>query len=122
MGKQLAMFLDQPASLWAKVIKHKYRPQRNVLDLQARPAASQAWRAVVSAREVLIKGLRWKVGDGAAIQFMNEPWVSSIPVKLCPDVNCYNEVDESLVKDFILPSRRWNQPRLTRLWVSVCSG
>ena len=34
LGKQLAKLFARPSSLWARVIKHKYKPSRDVWELQ----------------------------------------------------------------------------------------
>ena len=68
------------------------------------------WRAVGGGREVLRQGLKWEFGDGETINFLRDPWVSSSPLRLWPNVLRFSiDYGEKNVKSFIKPERNWKQ-------------
>ena len=104
LGKPLAKFVAKPSSLWAQVIRHKYRDVENCFS---------SLEAVMRGSEILKHGLKWEVGDGSMVPFFKYPWVSSCPLMLWPRLLGASEKrEELLVQDFILPGRQWNQARL----------
>ncbi|MCI24538.1 F-box protein, partial [Trifolium medium] len=36
---------------------------------------SYAWRSILSAKDVLDKGARWRVGNGASIKIWKDKWL-----------------------------------------------
>ena len=113
MEKQLAKFLDKPLSLWARVIQHEYNPTGDVWRLQPRRAASQVWRAEVSSCQVLRQGLQREVGKGDWTSFLNDPWVTSFPLKLRPNWSVPSGLSEDVkVQEFITTVRCWDNTRL----------
>ena len=105
IGKQLTKFYDKPLSLWAQVIRHKYRPSRIVWDLQIKSVVSQAWRAIAGGCDTLRKGLKWEVGNGSSIQSMNDSWVSPIPLKLWPNISSFANASDEFHYRILSPQR-----------------
>jgi len=52
--------------LWATLTEHNYKPARDVWELQWKRGSSQAWKAIVTGKEVLRRGIKWAVGDGGS--------------------------------------------------------
>jgi hypothetical protein len=61
--------MQEPNSLATTILKAKYFPHSSFLEALLRTKPSFAWRSIYNARELLSKGLLWRVGDGRLIKF-----------------------------------------------------
>ncbi|CAA7023532.1 unnamed protein product [Microthlaspi erraticum] len=70
--------LKDETSLWAKVLRSKYRV-KDIRDASWWKTAgnwSSTWRSVLKGmREVVIPGLSWVIGDGKSISFWTDRWL-----------------------------------------------
>lgn len=76
-AKQAWRLLQNRKSLLYRVFKPKFFPHRSILEAQQSQAGSYTWRSILKGRDVLMEGLRWRVGDGACIQVWTDPWLPS---------------------------------------------
>lgn len=63
LAKQCWRLLRYPNSLVAKVLQAKYFDNLNFLTANG---GSQIWKSLMIGRELLIKGLVWRIRDGCA--------------------------------------------------------
>ena len=77
LARQGWRLLQHPSSLVCRVLKAKYFPHTSFLDAQIPCNASFIWRSICGAKEVLHKGLRWRVGSGAKIRIWHDKWIPS---------------------------------------------
>jgi hypothetical protein len=42
-------------------------------------SSSFTWRSILFGRELIVKGLRWGVGDGSKIKIMGDNWIPGLP-------------------------------------------
>ena len=88
-------------SLVFKVFQAKYFPSGNIFDAEVSPRCSFAWRSILQAHEGVLRGARWRVGDGQNIHIWQHRWLPSegaaqvISPQLDPSVR--------LVSDLFLP-------------------
>ncbi|KAL6143754.1 hypothetical protein ACLB2K_054449 [Fragaria x ananassa] len=85
-------------------------------ELGSRPSFS--WRSILSAREVLTQGLRWRVGTGDQIDIWNHKWIpDSFP--RCPSSPPPRDAPK-LVAELIDPiTRTWDIQKLERCFSSA---
>lgn len=69
LEKQGWRLQNQPNSLFLRVYKAKYFPNSDFTKATLGRHLSYAWRSIMSAQEVVSKGLRWQVGNGESISF-----------------------------------------------------
>ena len=70
----------------------------------------------MNSSEILRKGLKWEVGDGASIRFLNDPWVNCPLIFQANVVNASTSNEELYVQNFILPERRRDRVKLSE-WI-----
>jgi ribonuclease HI len=59
----------------ARLYKARYFPNCSLFESKIGHNPSYAWRGIWKAREILMNGCRWKVGNGTKIKVMSEPWL-----------------------------------------------
>ncbi|KAL0367068.1 UNVERIFIED_CONTAM: hypothetical protein Sradi_3596900 [Sesamum radiatum] len=57
------------------VLSKRYFPSSNFFEARLGANPSYTWRSIWDAQEVLVAGLRWKVGDGCDISIIGHPWI-----------------------------------------------
>ena len=79
LAKQAWRLLDNPESLCARVLRGRYYPDGDFLQARCPATASATWRAIISGREALKKGLIRRVGDGRTTEVWHDKWIEGTP-------------------------------------------
>ena len=69
-------------SLFYRLYKSRYFPNCSFLDAELGRNPSYVWRSLLAARDVIIEGSKWKVGDGRSIGVTTHKWLSHKPIFL----------------------------------------
>jgi hypothetical protein len=106
LAKQGWRLIKFPNSLVAQVLKEKYFPGGEFLNARLGRRPSYAWRSIFQARDVLERGLGWRVGNGELIRIWGDRWLpppNSILIR-----NPHQELDcDSRVSKLIDPHTHW---------------
>uniref|UniRef100_A0A803QH07 Reverse transcriptase domain-containing protein n=1 Tax=Cannabis sativa TaxID=3483 RepID=A0A803QH07_CANSA len=115
LAKQAWRIFDMPDSLLSRLLKHRYFSTTSFLDASIGHSPSYTWQSICWGRELLIKGLRFKVGNGSHIDCSKDPWIPSHdsfrPVSYCGPpqlpvsalINDNREWNSTLLNDFFQP-------------------
>lgn len=68
LAKQFWRLLTFPHSLVATIMNEKYFRHCTLLEAFVKNNFSWVWKSIIFAKEVLQKGIRWRVGNGSKIQ------------------------------------------------------
>lgn len=79
LGRQFWRLLNNPNSLWAKVLKGLYFPNSSCLKAGRGATPSWIWSSLLEGRSLLDKGLMWSVGNGESIRFWEDNWIPNLP-------------------------------------------
>jgi len=92
LAKQGWRIIQEPNSLVTQVLKAKYFPHGSFLISKVRTCHSFVWRNLLSAKELLIEGLVWRIGDGKSIKIWQDRWLPTpisysvqLPPRFVPD-------------------------------------
>ncbi|GMI81993.1 hypothetical protein HRI_001868600 [Hibiscus trionum] len=72
LAKQEWRLVSNPSSLVARLLRAKYFPTSDFLHASLGSTPSLTWKSIWSARGLLEKGLRYKVGSGGSISIWND--------------------------------------------------
>ncbi|KAL5783292.1 hypothetical protein ACOSP7_008321 [Xanthoceras sorbifolium] len=75
LAKQGWRILNDPSSLLSRVLKAKYFPKSNFLSSKLGWKPLFVWRSILWGREVIRKGVRWKIGNGQSISIYDDSWL-----------------------------------------------
>lgn len=103
LAKQGWHLIQNPGSLVAVILKEKYYPAVDIRQAQLGSNPSYAWRSIFKARDVLERGLLWRVVNGEDIRIWGDKWLLTPPTHkvqspcrgLDPDARVSSLIDSS---------------------------
>lgn len=109
LGKLCWRIQQYPNALLSHILKAKYFPRSDFFEAGLGSNPSYTWRGIFTAKDLVRRGTRWKIGDGTKVHMWGDPWInddksfhiSSPPVPTFEDM---------VVNDFFVPgTRSWNR-------------
>ena len=82
LAKQAWRLIYNTHSLFYWVYKSRYFPNCPFMDAELGNNPSYVWRSLLTARNIIREGSKWKVGDGRTIGISTHNWLSYEPVFL----------------------------------------
>lgn len=113
-GWRLLINLD---SFWGRFMKGLYFPNTDFLHAPKGRRPSWAWSSLLQGRELLIKGVRWQVGNGSKILFWDDKWVTvskDFKIHTARPPDCPLEYVQDFIND---QSKSWKEDEIIK-WVS----
>ncbi|KAK2445802.1 putative mitochondrial protein [Trifolium repens] len=74
-GKQDWQLLTNQDTILSRVLKAKYYPKTGFLEANLGHNPSYVWRSIHASQVVVIRGLRWRLGNGNSINVWKHPWL-----------------------------------------------
>ncbi|CAI8583576.1 unnamed protein product [Vicia faba] len=99
-GKAFLAYVGGGNSLLGKVSKSRYFPRCSILDSKAGFSPSYACRSILSAKDIIQQGHRWRIRDGSKVRVWKDNWLadnSGLSIKIL--VRSIGE--EAMVKELI---------------------
>lgn len=111
--------LSQPDSLVARFIKSRYFPYSDFLTTVVGSKPSFAWKSIIFGRDLLQKGLSWKIGDRRNTYVWLEKWVHDPILGMRAPWVKNNTFDVNLGANALIDAstRRWNLELLREVFV-----
>jgi ribonuclease HI len=75
LAKQCWRVFKSPDSLAARLLKGCYFPTVGFLDAKSKNSDSFVWKSLNWGKELLVSGLRWRVGCGRDVRIYSDKWV-----------------------------------------------
>ncbi|XP_060972454.1 uncharacterized protein LOC115717936 [Cannabis sativa] len=106
LAKQAWRIIEFPNSLLSKLLRHRYFSNGRFLSSGLGSNPSLTWRSLFWGKELLLKGLRWRVGSGLSINCATDAW---LPGTTTFKPYFFKGADPNLmVADLISEQRQWD--------------
>ncbi|CAN0878687.1 Uncharacterized mitochondrial protein AtMg00310 [Linum grandiflorum] len=117
LARQAWRILSEPDSLLAQILRGRYFHKTSFLNAVLGSRPSWGWRSILHGRDLLIKGLRFQIGQGFSIRALSDPWIPSFPPttpRLHPSIS--NDYSNLSVASLIY-NHQWDIPILNNLFI-----
>lgn len=115
LAKQFWRLISNPSSLWSKVLKGLYFPNKAALDAGRGAQPSWVWSSLLEGRNLLKEGLMWSVGNGDSINFWQDVWVPGLSNSKLSNLSGSSALNTK-VADFVdFSTLAWDQEKLQGL-------
>ncbi|PNT62574.1 hypothetical protein BRADI_4g05372v3 [Brachypodium distachyon] len=81
LAKQCWRLITNDESLCTRVLRAKYFPDGNLLDVPLKKRASYSWQSIWAGIQTFKRGCIWRVGNGEKINIWTDPWIPSSPTR-----------------------------------------
>lgn len=118
LAKQGWKLITQPESLLQKLLKSRYYPDGDFLSASVGVRPSFGWRSLLHGRELLVRGLQKRIGNGDSTFVWSDRWLNDQVEGLRAPWMIQNTMEVNLkVSDLINQQEgRWNMATLNRLF------
>ena len=111
LAKQAWRLVHHTQSLFYKVHKARYFLNCSFLEAYIGHNPSYVWRSLLMARDILVEGTKWRVGDGWKIEVASHKWLPHAPVFRGPPPS------PLYVRDLInKDTKRWDRGKIQALF------
>ena len=105
--------LTDSHNFWVNLVRKRYLKNQSFFTYKPKQSDSAIWRKIMMQRDIIRKGIRWKIGNGHSILFWLDNWLThSNLLDLLNHPTA--QVDLSLrLSSFILPNGTWDLPKIS---------
>ena len=109
--------INNPDSLCHRVFKARFFPDCSILEARDSIVGSYAWKSILSARDVIRRGMVWRVGTGEKVKIKEDRWLpdktNGLVISLLPQVAAKTKVSSLIDQDQV----RWNEEVVRNLFL-----
>ena len=78
LAKQGWRMLENPNALVHRVYKAKYFANKSFLNAQVGRRPSYVWRSIMAAKDIIMKGSQWCIGNGQKVHIWEDRWIPNL--------------------------------------------
>ena len=82
LAKQVWRMLHNSESLCFRVFKARFFPNCPILDVKDSNSGSYAWKSILSAQNVIKKGMVWRIGNDQSVRIKEDKWLAVKPSRV----------------------------------------
>ncbi|XP_060965559.1 uncharacterized protein LOC133034485 [Cannabis sativa] len=105
LAKRAWRIFENPSTLLARVLKARYFKNGDFLSAAKGTLPSLTWQSICDGKELLNKGLRWKIGLGNMVRCGSDPW---LPGNTTFTPYTYSGDPIFTVSHYISADRKWD--------------
>lgn len=92
LAKQIWRVVQSPQSLLARTLQSRYFKNSDIMQAKAGYSPSYIWRSMLWSRELIRKGIYWRVVNEKKIRALADPWIPLFPLNRrgCEDIQFWS--------------------------------
>lgn len=114
LAKQAWRLTKNSKSLLARVLQAKYHRNLGFLEAKLGNAPSYIWRSIIFGRELLQRGVRWRIEDGSRVQVFHDPWLPDCGIFRPITSLCF--MHEKITVSELIANGKWREDLVTMLF------
>lgn len=79
LTKQFWWMIHNPESLCYRVFKARFFPNRSIVEAKDSITGSYVQKSILSTRDVIWKGMVWRIGNGQSVRIKDDKWLPMKP-------------------------------------------
>lgn len=112
LGKLAWILAQNQNSLWSRIVKGVYFPNRSFLQVERESRPSWGWQSILHARETISRLERWSIGNGEMVNIREDRWLKRGIIG-----GPTNKNDPLNVSELILTEKaEWNTHKVNQLF------
>ncbi|KAA3467670.1 reverse transcriptase [Gossypium australe] len=120
-AKQDWRIINNENSLVTQVLKAKYFPKNHFLNSSLENTSSYTWKSIWATKDILKKGLVWRVGTGNNISINSDAWIpDAINFRLSAEVDFMQDLKVNMLID--TNERKWRKELIEDTFSEEDSG
>ncbi|KAL8134789.1 hypothetical protein AgCh_009705 [Apium graveolens] len=119
VAKHVWNFIFKPQALVSRFFKAKYFPDSHILHARRGVGSSFIWQGVITARDEVLQGYRWVVGDGGTIKCNQDPWLVGKNDFKVDQTRPYVDRNMKVNQLFLPGSREWDANKVRNLFSGI---
>ena len=93
----------------ARILKARHFPRDSFLEARLGNNPSFPWWSIIEGRELLSKGLVWRVGNGQHIDPRSHAWIPTLPNHRATELELIPHEIRNISQLILMELRRWKQ-------------
>ena len=117
LAKQGWRIMRNPRSLVHKVFKAKYFMDSPFEEAQLGRRPSYAWRSIVAAKQVIDRGSRWCIGNGASVSIWKDRWIPKLESFKATSPHVVHQHEERVSSLLDVANRCWDVAKVRAMFL-----
>lgn len=115
LAKQVWRIMANPNSLVARILKARYFKHTDIMEATLGSNPSYIWRSLLWSKDIIRKGILWKIGSGGSINVLSDVWIPGLGAgKITSTIPRDANISINSLLDNL---RSWNMDKLQSLFL-----
>ncbi|KAG6421923.1 hypothetical protein SASPL_118483 [Salvia splendens] len=107
--------VSKDKSLWARILREKYKVNSACLAVIKRSSSSFVWRSLSRIWDHVCNNICWSIGDGVRTNFWYDTWIPSLGPLVAHKVNDLPAVVDASISNMVNHVGEWDWPNFQDL-------
>ncbi|KAL8122804.1 hypothetical protein AgCh_010976 [Apium graveolens] len=112
MAKHVWNFIHNPNALVSRFYKAKFFSNSHILQAKVNPGSSFIWQGIITAKNEVMQGYSWILGDGESINCIQDPWLAGTDGFKVDQSRAYVDITIVVARLLQHNAKEWNRSKV----------